>query len=143
MATPHPAAPHHLPNFLPGSDGSDPLFTAVVVIVIALLMAVGVFYFRLHSLPEQMAERRNSTQILLISVLALLALFTHNNAFWILALLLAVIRIPDFLTPLNTIASSLERLAADAKATDSATAAGASGDAKTAEATTKSATPSA
>lgn len=107
MTDPHPLAPHHLPVYLPGPDGSDPLFTAVVVFLLAILMGVGVLYFKLHTLPEQMGEKFNSTQLQLISVLAVLALFTHNNAFWILALLIAVIRIPDFSTPINSIADSL------------------------------------
>lgn len=106
----HPAAPHHLPKFIPGADGSDPLFTFVVVTVVLLVMAIGIFYLKLHSLPERMAHRQNSTQMQLIAVLAVLALFTHNNAFWVLALLLAVVRVPDFSTPLNSIAASLEKL---------------------------------
>ena len=114
----HPIAPHHLPGFLPGPDGSDPLFTAVVIVLLIVVMVAGVIYFKLHSIPEQMGEKANSTQLQLISILAILALFTHNNAFWILALLLAAIRIPDYLTPLQTIANSLARLAADGKATD-------------------------
>ena len=108
----HPAAPHHLPRFIPGVDGSDPLFTFVVVFLLLLVMAVGVFYFKLHSLPEHIAHRQNSTQMQLIAVLAVLALFTHNNAFWVLALLLAVVRVPDFSTPLNSIAASLEKMSA-------------------------------
>ena len=111
----HPTAPHHLPFFLPGPEGSDPLFTAVVVVLLVIVMSAGVIYFKLHSLPEHLGERHNSTQLQLISVLALLALFTHNNAFWILALLIAVIRIPDFLTPLHTIANSLVKMAMDKK----------------------------
>ncbi|MFC1681926.1 hypothetical protein ACFL1S_09195 [Pseudomonadota bacterium] len=107
----HPLAPHHLPVYLPGPDGSDPLFTAVVVLLLAVLMGVGVLYFKLHSLPELMGEKYNSTQLQLVSVLAVLALFTHNNAFWILALLIAVIRLPDFSTPINSIADSLKKLA--------------------------------
>ncbi len=59
----HPAAPAHLPGFLPGADGSDPLFTIVVISIIVILMAVGIFYFRLHSLPEHLAERSNGTQL--------------------------------------------------------------------------------
>lgn len=49
----------------------------------------------------------------LVPVLTILALFTHNPVFWVLALLLAVIRIPDFLTPINSIASSLKKLTDD------------------------------
>ena len=114
----HPIAPHHLPGYLPGPDGSDPLFTTVVIVLLIVVMVAGVIYFKLHSIPEQMGEKHNSTQLQLISILAVLALFTHNNAFWILALLIAAIRIPDYLTPLQTIANSLARLAADGKTTD-------------------------
>jgi hypothetical protein len=49
--------------------------------------------------------------------LALLALFTHNNVFWVAALLLAVVRWPDFSTPLNSIADSLEKLTSEASET--------------------------
>ena len=115
----HPIAPHHLPGYLPGPDGSDPLFTTVVIVLLIVVMVAGVIYFKLHSLPEQMGEKHNSTQLQLISILAVLALFTHNNAFWILALLIAALKIPDFLAPLQSIASSLVKLAADGKASES------------------------
>ena len=111
----HPAAPHHLPGYIPGPDGSDPLFTIIVVSMLILFLAAGVIYFKLHSLPEHMGEKANSTQLQLISILAILAIFTHNNAFWVLALLLAAIRIPDYLTPLQTIARSLAKIASDNK----------------------------
>ncbi len=81
----HPAIPHHLPDFLPGPDGSDILFISVVVFLIITLLAVGVMYFKLHALPEHIGETHNSTQLQLISVLTILALFTHNNAFWCLS----------------------------------------------------------
>lgn len=118
MTDVHPAAPHHLPGYLPGPDGSDPLFTIIVVSILIIFLAAGVLYFKLHSLPEQMGEKANSTQLQLISILAILALFTHNNAFWVLALLLAAIRLPDYLTPIETIAKSLAKIAADTKETD-------------------------
>ena len=108
----HPAAPHHLPVYIPRPDGSDPLFTVVVVSIVILCLLAGVLYFKLHSLPEHMGEKANSTQLQLISVLAILALFTHNNAFWVLALLVAAVRLPDYLTPLQTIATSLGKIAA-------------------------------
>ena len=109
----HPAAPHHLPIYIPRPDGSDPLFTVVVVAIVIICLLAGVVYFKLHSLPEHMGEKANSTQLQLISVLALLALFTHNNAFWVLALLLAAVRLPDYLTPLQAIAKSLGKIAAN------------------------------
>jgi hypothetical protein len=62
-------------------------------------------------LPEQMAHRGQKIQFEIVAVLALLALFTHNHAFWIAGLLLALIPLPDFTTPLSSIAGSLERIA--------------------------------
>ncbi|MGR3713941.1 MAG: hypothetical protein ACU0A6_12580 [Shimia sp.] len=47
----------------------------------------------------------------IVSVLALLALFTHNNLFWILALLLAAVKLPDMLGPLRRISDSIDLLA--------------------------------
>ncbi len=106
----HSLAPHQLPVFLPGPDGSDFLFTAVVVVMIVVVIGFGVIYFSLHALPEKIAHGASSTQFQLIGVLALLAMFTHNNAFWIAALLLATVKLPDFTTPLNSISRSLEEL---------------------------------
>ncbi len=103
-------APRHLPGFLPGPDGGAPLFAVVVVFVILLVLVVGVAYFALHALPEKMAHKANSTQLQIIGVLALLAMFTHNNIYWVAALLLAALRLPDFATPLNSIARSLEQI---------------------------------
>ncbi|MDN3718716.1 hypothetical protein QW131_04475 [Roseibium salinum] len=44
-------------------------------------------------------------------MLGLLALFTHNNIFWVAALLLAFVQVPDFVSPLGSIANSLSRMA--------------------------------
>ena len=106
----HSLAPHHLPAFPPGPDGSDFLFTAVVIVMILVVLGVGVLYFTLHALPEKIAHGASSTQFQLICVLALLAMFTHNNVYWIAALLLATVQLPDFTTPLNSISRSLEEI---------------------------------
>jgi len=106
----HPLAPHELPGFIGAADGSDPLFTAVVFIVIAVVLGIGVFYLKLHAIPEQLAHKHGNTQSQLIMVLALLALFTHNNIFWVAALILALIKFPDLVTPLNDISSSLSKM---------------------------------
>jgi hypothetical protein len=76
------------------------------------VVGIGVFYFKLHALPEHLAHRGQKIQLEIVAVLTLIALFTHNHAFWIAALLLALIPLPDFTTPLTSIASSLERIAA-------------------------------
>ena len=104
-----PPAPEPLPVFVAGPAGGDWLFTAVVVFVLVFLLILGNLYFRLHALPEMMAHRANSTQYQLIGILALLALVTHNNLFWVAALLLAALKLPDLATPLYAIARSLER----------------------------------
>ena len=111
MSSPvHALAPHHLPRFLPGPDGSDPLLTIVLVLLVVILMVVGNLYFKLHAVPEHLAHKHNNTQLQIITVLTILALFTHNNILWVAALLLAVVRLPDFNTPINSIAKSLEQL---------------------------------
>ena len=108
----HPLAPHALPPFVGGADGGDPLFSAITFIVIALVLIIGVFYLKLHAIPEQLAHKYSNTQSQLIMVLTLLALFTHNNIFWVAALILALLKLPDFLTPINSISDSLKKLTA-------------------------------
>ncbi len=112
IANTHPLAPEHLPRYIGGPDGADPLFTIVTWLLVILLLAVGNFYLKLHALPERMAHKQNNTQLQIVAVLALLALFTHNNIFWVAALLLSVVRFPDFTTPINSIADSLSKLSA-------------------------------
>lgn len=109
--TQHPLAPHHLPHYFATADGGDYLFTVMVYGVLGVILLIGVAYFTLHALPEQMAHKGNATQLQLISILAMLALFTHNNIFWVAALVLAAFRPPDFITPLSSIAQSLQSMA--------------------------------
>jgi len=106
----HPMAPQHLPHYFGGPDGGDSLFTMMVFLLVAAIILLGVLYFTLHSLPERMAHKGNATQLQLISILCILALFTHNNLFWVLALGLAAFRPPDIISPLNSMAKSLENL---------------------------------
>jgi hypothetical protein len=106
----NPAAPHHLPPFITAPGQSDWLMTVMAVFLIVAIISVGLIYLRLHALPEHMAHRTNKVQFQFVAVLALLALFTHNHVFWIAALLLALVELPNFSTPMNSIALSLERL---------------------------------
>ncbi|MBK5964755.1 hypothetical protein CCR95_11855 [Thiocystis minor] len=112
MANPlHPAAIHHLPPFVTAPGETDVLFIVMAVFVLLAVIGIGIFYFKLHALPEQMAHRGQKIQFELVAVLALLALFTHNHAFWIAGLLLAFVPLPDFTTPLSSMARALERIA--------------------------------
>jgi hypothetical protein len=106
----NPAAPHYLPSFVTSPGQSDWLMTVMAVFLIAVVVSVGLVYLKLHALPEHMAHRTNKVQLQFVAVLALLALFTHNAVFWIAALLLALVELPNFSTPMNSIALSLERL---------------------------------
>lgn len=108
----HPAAAHHLPIFIMAPGDTDVLFALVLVILVGSVLMMGVFFLWLHSLPERMVH--NKIQFDIVAVLCLLSLFTHVHAFWVAALLLAVIKFPDFsasdfLHSLRRIAGSLEK----------------------------------
>jgi hypothetical protein len=81
-----------------------------VVLVVAVL-AIGLLFLRLHTLPERIAHKGHKLQFEIVAVLGLLALFTHIHAFWVAGLLLALIDIPDFGWPLRRMAGSLEKIA--------------------------------
>jgi hypothetical protein len=107
----HPSAPHHLPFFIPGADGSDTLMVVTAIFLVAVILWVGTLYWKLHSLPERMAHKSQKLQFEIVAVLGLVSLFTHMHIFWIAGLLLAMIDLPDFGTPLRSIAGSVERIA--------------------------------
>jgi hypothetical protein len=107
----NPAAPHHLPAFISDPGGGDVLMTAVAVFLVVAVMAVGLLFLRLHTLPERLAHKGHKLQFEIVAVLGLLALFTHIHAFWVAGLLLALIDIPDFGWPLRRIAGSVEKIA--------------------------------
>lgn len=107
----HPAAPHHLPPFITGPGEVDVLMVVMVVALIGGTLAVGILFFRLHTLPERIAHRTKKLQFEIVAVLGLLALFTHIHLFWVAGLLLALVDIPDFGTPLARMAGSLEKMA--------------------------------
>jgi hypothetical protein len=111
VTAPNPLAPAHLPWFITAPGGTDYLLVAMAALLIAALIAIGNLYFQLHALPERWAHQTSPFQIEIIAVLSLLALFTHQHLFWIAALLIALVRFPDFSTPLNSMAASVERLA--------------------------------
>lgn len=105
------AAIAHAPFFVTAPGETDVLFVGVVWFVVIAVFLVGAFYLSLHALPERLAHHANHTQIQLIGILTLLALFTHNNVFWVAALVLAVIKFPDFISPIQAMANALKSLA--------------------------------
>ncbi len=107
----HPAAPHHFPSFITGPGETDILMVVVAALLIAAILAVGNLFLRLHTLPERMAHKSQKLQFEIVAVLGLLALFTHIHLFWVIGLILAMIDLPDFGSPLRRIAASTEKLA--------------------------------
>jgi len=81
-----------------------------IILALAVLM-FGILFFRLHTLPERLAHKSQKVQFEIVAVLGLIALFTHMHIFWIIGLLLALIELPDFSTPLNRLVGSVEKIA--------------------------------
>jgi hypothetical protein len=107
----HPAAPHHLPWFITAPDQTDVLMVVMGIFLLIAVLAVGNIFLRLHTLPERLAHRSQKLQFEIVAVLGLLALFTHQHIFWVAGLLLALVDLPDFGTPLRRIAGSVEKMA--------------------------------
>ena len=110
-ASPHPVATQHLPAFITAPGDTDVLMVIMGAILALSVLAFGVLFFRLHSLPEQIAHKSQKLQAEVVAVLCLISLFTHMHIFWIVGLILALVELPDFGTPLNRIAGSAEKLA--------------------------------
>lgn len=108
VAVSHAHAP--LPWFITEPGRTDILLVVMGLFLVAFLFAVGVLMLRLHHLPEHIAHKGQKTQYQFVAVLGLLAMFTHENLFWIAGLLLAMIDLPDLSGPLRRIASAVERI---------------------------------
>lgn len=107
----HPAAPHHLPSFITAPGETDVLMVAMGFVLLLAVLMFGNLFLWLHSLPERVAHKSHKIQFEIVAVLGLIALFTHVHVFWVAALLLAMIDIPDFGGSLARIAGSAEKIA--------------------------------
>ena len=107
----NPVATAHLPIFITPPGQTDVLMVVTAVFLLVAVVAFGVLFFRLHSLPERMAHSGHKLQLEIVAVLGLISLLTHIHAFWIAALLLAMIELPDFGGWMERITSGVERLA--------------------------------
>jgi hypothetical protein len=97
--------------FITAPGHTDVLMVVVAWFLAFSVLAFGVLFFRLHSLPEHIAHGSQKVQMEVVSVLCLISLFTHMHIFWIIGLILAFIDIPDFGTPLRRIAGGVEKIA--------------------------------
>jgi NADH:ubiquinone oxidoreductase subunit 5 (subunit L)/multisubunit Na+/H+ antiporter MnhA subunit len=107
----NPAAPHHLPAFIAGPGETDVFMVVMAVVLVVAVLAIGLLFLRLHTLPERIAHKGHKLQFEIVAVLGLLALLTHVHLFWVIGLLLALIDIPDFGGALRRMAGSLEKIA--------------------------------
>ncbi len=98
------------PWFFTGPGQNDVLLIVMGVFLVLFILMFGVLMLRLHHLPEHIAQKEQKVQYQLVATLGLLAMFTHENLFWIAGLLLAMIDLPDFSGLLGRIASSVERI---------------------------------
>src|SRR6201994_2553943 len=103
--------PHHLPFYIVKPGETDVLMIVTGIFLVLALLGVGNIYLKLHSLPERMAHKSQKLQFEVVAVLGLISLFTHMHIFWIAGLLLALVDLPDFSTPLTRIAGSVEKIA--------------------------------
>ena len=107
----HSAATEHLPVFITAPGSTDVLMVVTAIILAVSVIAFGVLFLRLHTLPERVAHKAHKIQFEIVAILGLIALFTHMHIFWVAGLLLAFIDIPDFGGFLGRIAGSVERMA--------------------------------
>jgi len=107
----HPAAIQHLPSFITAPGETDVLMVVTAVFLGLAVFGFGIFFLRLHTLPERVAHKAHKIQFEIVAILGLIALFTHMHIFWVAGLLLAFIDIPDFGGFLGRIAGSVERMA--------------------------------
>ena len=107
----NPAASHHLPSFITPPGETDVLMVVTGILLLLGILAFGILFFRLHTLPERLAHKSQKIQFEIVAILGLIALFTHMHIFWIAGLILALIDVPDFGTALGRMARSLEKMA--------------------------------
>ncbi len=102
----------HLPFFITGPGESDIFFTAVSISLVLVIIGFGALYFTIQAIPDRLAEGTSKTQMQIVGILGLISLVTMNNIYWIAALLLAAMRLPDLVTPFKSISRSREKRSA-------------------------------
>ena len=110
-AVPNPVATKYLPFFVTAPGDTDVLSNIMVGFVLVSVVLLGIAFLTIHSLPERMAHKSKKVQLDIVAVLCLLALFTNEHIFWISALLLAFIDIPDLATPFRQMVAAVQAIA--------------------------------
>jgi hypothetical protein len=109
MAEPlHPAFTGHLPSFFTARGETDVLMIILPVILVIFLQVIGTLYFWLLHLPARYASTK--IQYELVCALAVISLFSRMHIFWVAALILALIELPDFSGLFQRIAGATEKI---------------------------------
>ena len=93
----HPAAPDHLPGFIVAPGEVDVLFISVTIFLTISIVIIGSFYSKRFSINNVINNRSYVIKAEVLAMLVLAMIITQNKYFGIAALLLAFIRIPDFI----------------------------------------------
>ena len=99
--------------FLPRSgSGTDVLMVVMGIFLVGAVLWVGTLYWRLHSLPERMAHKSQKLQFEIVAVLGLIWRSSRTSiSSGSRACCSRMIDLPDFGTPLRSIAGSVEKIA--------------------------------
>ena len=100
----------HLPFYITGPGESDILFGAVAISLVLIIVGFGAFYFTIQAIPDRMVKGASKAQMQIVGLLGLVSLFTMNNIYWVAALLIAAVRIPDFVTLFKSQARSQKKM---------------------------------
>jgi len=100
----------HLPFYITAPGESDILFGAVAVALVLIILGFGAFYFTIQAIPDRMVRGSSKAQMQIVGLLGLISLFTMNNIYWVAALLLAAVRIPDFVSLFKSQARSQKKM---------------------------------
>jgi uncharacterized membrane protein YhaH (DUF805 family) len=100
--------PESIPFFIARPGETDTLFVIVAVALALAVLALGTLSLTIRSWPDQLAAGAPKWQLQLVAILGLLSLLTFNNLIWLAALVLAVVRFPDLMTPLKELTRTLQ-----------------------------------
>src|SRR5262245_19454003 len=106
-------ASHGMPPFITAPGQTDVLLVCMAFVLVGAVLAAGVFFFWLHSLPERMVHNSTKVHFDIVAVLGLLSILTHIHLFWVAALLIALVKLPEWSIPdcsrlLGRIAGAIE-----------------------------------
>ncbi|HET8545026.1 MAG TPA: hypothetical protein VFL68_11000, partial [Pseudolabrys sp.] len=72
-----------MPMFITAPGQTDVLMVVMAITLAVAVVGFGVFFLRLHTLPERIAHKGHKIQFEIVAILGLIALFTHMHIFWV------------------------------------------------------------